>query len=99
MTPAGPSLDYYFLTCPGPHRVDLSDCDATWDSVAYLRSATYSEVSCNDDSSTTMPCAVASDSNSYIASATANGPALFWAGIGGYTPTDCGSFTLTATLH
>ena len=93
------SLDYYFTVCPGTHKVDVSDCDATWDSVAYLRSAAYADLGCNDDSGTTLACPASADNNSYLQGVTANGPGLYWAGITGYQPTDCGSFTLTVTEH
>jgi hypothetical protein len=99
---ATPSLDYYFTVCPGTHTVDLGDCDATWDSVAYLKTATYADVACNDDSSDpgSMACPTGDPgNNSYLSAAPANGPGIYWAGIGGYTINDCGSFTLTAAIH
>ena len=97
----GPSVDAYFLTCPGNHTADISDCDATWDSVAYVRPARFAmEIDCNDDGTDYTPakCGVNSGTASFIAGATLDGAGLWWAGIGGYTSMDCGPFTLTVTL-
>lgn len=94
-----PGIEYYFMTCPGSHKVDLSDCDATWDSVIYLADSMDKQLTCNDDSDMTVACAASSANNSYISAASANGPGIYWAGIAGYTSNDCGSFTLTVAIH
>jgi len=94
-----PGLDYYFTVCPGNHTVDVSDCDATWDSVAYLADAHDTELVCNDDSEMTVACGTVPGNNSHIVAAPITGPGIYWAGIAGYTSNDCGSFTLTVAIH